>query len=110
MPLPGFALFDTAIGRCGIAWSERGVVCGVHLPESSPSATRKRLALRFSGWTEQTPPAQVQRAIDRIVTLLRGEAADLSEIELDMALLPEFQRRVYEQCRRIPRGATLSYG
>ena len=28
----GFALFDTAIGRCGVAWGERGVA-GVQLPE-----------------------------------------------------------------------------
>jgi methylated-DNA-[protein]-cysteine S-methyltransferase len=27
----GFALFDTAIGRCGIAWGERGIV-GLQLP------------------------------------------------------------------------------
>ncbi|MFT6673686.1 MAG: methylated-DNA-[protein]-cysteine S-methyltransferase, partial [Afipia broomeae] len=27
----GFALFDTAIGRCGIAWGDRGLL-GVQLP------------------------------------------------------------------------------
>ena len=110
MPLPGFALFDTAIGRCGIAWGERGLVRGVQLPEASPSATRKRLALRFAGSSESPPPAHVQRAIDRIVTLLRGEAADLGSIELDMTPVPDFHRRVYEQCRKIPKGTTLSYG
>ncbi len=110
MPLSGFALFDTAIGRCGIAWNERGLVCNVQLPESSPSATRKRLALRGAGSGESAPPARVQRAIDRIVTLLRGEAADLSGIELDMAPVPDFHRRVYEHCRKIPKGSTLSCG
>ncbi|HJS02066.1 MAG TPA: cysteine methyltransferase, partial [Variovorax sp.] len=29
----GFALFDTAIGACGIAWGARGIV-GVQLPEA----------------------------------------------------------------------------
>jgi len=33
MAAHGFTLFDTAIGRCGIAWGERGIV-GVQLPES----------------------------------------------------------------------------
>src|SRR5207253_5626638 len=35
---------------------------------------------------------------------------DLSELELDMDAVPPFQRRVYEQARRITPGTTLSYG
>ena len=38
----GFALFDTAIGCCGIVWNQNGVV-GVQLPERSESATRQRV-------------------------------------------------------------------
>ena len=34
----GYALFDTAIGRCGIAWSERGVL-RVALPDASDAKT-----------------------------------------------------------------------
>ena len=109
MPAPGFTLFDTAIGRCGIAWNERGI-CRVQLPEQSPSATRQRLALRFPQAAEAAPPPVVQRAIDRIITLLRGEASDLNQIALDMSGVPDFQRRVYEFSRGIAAGATLSYG
>ncbi|MET0795507.1 MAG: methylated-DNA--[protein]-cysteine S-methyltransferase [Polyangiaceae bacterium] len=105
----GFALFDTAIGRCAIAWGERGI-CGVQLPEPSPTATRRRMALRFPGFLESAPPAAVQRAVDRVVTLLRGEATDLTQIALDMERVPPFQRRVYELARTIPSGKTLSYG
>ena len=109
MTAPGFALFETALGHCGIAWGALGI-CGVQLPEASPSATRKRLALRFPSASEKPPPAAVQRAIDRVITLLRGEAADLSQIELDMTHVPPFHRSVYELARSIPTGATLSYG
>ena len=42
----GFTLFDTAIGRCGIAWSERGVA-GTQLPEARDSETRARMRRRF---------------------------------------------------------------
>jgi methylated-DNA-[protein]-cysteine S-methyltransferase len=52
----------------------------------------------------------VQRAADQIVTLLRGEASDLSSIALDMDRLPPFHRRVYEVARGIGPGTTLSYG
>src|SRR4051812_32583411 len=109
MTAPGFALFDTAVGRCGIAWGAGGI-CGVHLPEASPSATRRRMLLRYPEVNESGPPPLVQRAIDRIVTLLRGEAADLEQIDLDMTLVPPFHRRVYELARTIRPGATLSYG
>jgi O-6-methylguanine DNA methyltransferase len=109
MPASGFALFDTAIGSCAIVWGERGI-CGVQLPEASPAATRRRMALRFPGLVEIAPPAVVQRAIDRVVTLLRGEATDLTQIVLDMERVAPFQRRVYELARTIPSGKTLSYG
>jgi methylated-DNA-[protein]-cysteine S-methyltransferase len=45
MDARGFALFTTPIGRCGIAWSERGVA-SCQLPERTPSAARLRLLER----------------------------------------------------------------
>lgn len=104
-----FALFDTAIGRCAVVWGAGGVAA-VQLPEESDGATRARLAQRFAGASEAAPSPAVRRAIDDIGALLRGEARDLSRIELDMAGVPEFHRRVYEVARAIPPGATLSYG
>ena len=109
MSARGFALFDTAIGRCGIAWSEGGVV-GVQLPEERELETRSRLLRRFPDAREASPPPDVTRAIDGIVALLRGEASDLSTVVLDMEGVPPFHRRVYEIARSIPPGATLSYG
>jgi methylated-DNA-[protein]-cysteine S-methyltransferase len=105
----GFALFETAIGACGIAWSDAGVV-SVQLPERNDEATRSRLAKRCAGAGENRPPAEVQRAIDAIVSLLAGEATDLSLITLDMDGVPEFHRRVYEVARTIQPGSTLTYG
>jgi methylated-DNA-[protein]-cysteine S-methyltransferase len=105
----GFALFDTAIGPCGIAWGKRGVV-GLQLPEASEDAARRRLAKRFPQAEEATPPPEVQNAIDAIQTLLRGETPDLSDIPLDMDRVPAFNRKVYEIARSVPPGATLTYG
>ncbi len=105
----GIAFFDTAIGRCGIAWAERGIV-GVQLPESNDVATRARMLRRFPKARELKPPADVRRAIDGITALLRGAPSDLSTVTLDMAGVPAFNRRVYEFARTIPVGATLSYG
>jgi len=105
----GFALFDTAIGRCGIVWNASGVV-GVQLPERSESATRQRLQRRFAAAHEAAPSAQAQHAIDGIVALLNGERRDLDDVTLDLNAAPEFNRRVYAVARSIRPGATLSYG
>jgi len=104
-----FTLFDTAIGRCGIAWSEHGVT-SVQLPEARVPETRARLLRRFPGAREAPPPPDVQSALDGIVALLGGEPSRLDAIALDMDGVPPFHRRVYEVARTIPPGETLSYG
>jgi methylated-DNA-[protein]-cysteine S-methyltransferase len=109
MTAQSFALFDTAIGRCAIAWSARGVA-GVQLPEAGEAATRARVRRHFPDATEAPPPAEVQRAIEGIVVLLHGEPGDLATIVLDMTGVPPFERRVYEVARTIAPGATLTYG
>jgi methylated-DNA-[protein]-cysteine S-methyltransferase len=104
-----FSLFDTPIGPCAIAWSERGIA-GVQFPEGSAEATRARMNDRFPAATEHAPSAEIEEVIGRIVALLRGEAADLAGARLDMTGVPPFHRRAYEVMRAIPPGATLSYG
>lgn len=104
-----FALFDCAIGRCGIVWRARGIA-GVQLPEKSEQATRSRLLRHYRTARETSPTADVQRVIDRICALLRGEAVDLSNVTLEDDGLPPFNRHVYEIARSIRPGATLSYG
>lgn len=105
----GFALFETEIGRCGIAWSTGGIA-GVQLPEGSDPATRARMLRRFPGVPETTPPAEVRQAIDAMVALLRGEPSELQSVALDLDDVPPFERSVYEVARTIPPGTTLSYG
>jgi methylated-DNA-[protein]-cysteine S-methyltransferase len=109
MSSQGFTLFDTAVGRCGIAWGAYGIL-GVQLPERRDSATRARLMRRYPDAAEIPPPPLVQGAIDDIVALLRGEKRDVSAISLDMEGVPPFHRLVYAVARTIPPGTTLSYG
>ncbi len=109
MSAQGFTLFDTAIGRCGVAWGERGIV-SVQLPEACDADTRARMIRRVPDAHPGTPPPAVKQAIDAITALLRGEARDLSTVALDMDRVPAFHRRVYEAARTIPPGRTRTYG
>jgi len=105
----GLRYFDTAVGRCAIAWSERGVV-GVQLPEATEAATRARMQRRFPSAAEATPPPAVLAAIDGIVALLAGDASDFTGVALDLRSVPELHRAVYEVARTIAPGDALTYG
>lgn len=105
----GYTVFDTMIGRCGIAWGRAGVV-GVQLPEAREIETRGRMLRQYPDAREMRPPENVEIAIEGIATLLRGEPADLSDVALDMTGIHAFNQRVYELTRAIPRGETRTYG
>ena len=109
MTASGFTLFDTAVGTCAIAWNERGIA-SVQLPEASVGANRARMKRRFPDSREQTPPPDVQRAVDAIVALLSGESTDLRFVVLDTTGIEPFNKRVYDLARRIPPGRTMTYG
>jgi len=104
-----YTLFETAIGLCGLAWNERGVI-GFQLPEDDRSRLCARIAKRFPGIVEAAPAPAIQGIIAEVVALLRGEARDLSAVPLDTERVPDFDRRVYEVARSIPPGRVLTYG
>ncbi len=104
----GYSIFDTALGRCGIAWGDLGVI-GVQLPEAREIDTRKRLFQLYPEARELRPPPNVEIAIEGIIALLRGGERDLSEVTLDMTGIPDFNQRVYDFARTIPRGETRTY-
>jgi len=104
-----FALFDTAVGTCGIAWAERGIA-GTQLPELDVVVTRARLQQRFPNAKEAEPTPEISDTIRRIIALLRGERVDLTDVAVDMESIPEFERAVYIAAREIPAGATKTYG
>ena len=105
----GFALFDTPVGTCAIAWGTRGIV-GVSLPAGGETVLRARMRHRFPAAPEGEPPPHVQDALTRIRALLAGARDDLMSIELDLKGIGDFHRNVYAAARAIPPGETLTYG
>ena len=108
----GYLLFDTAIGHCGLAWGERGII-GVLLPEGSEDETRRRMRRLhpvLAELSESRAPALAREAAIRIRGLLDGKKDDLQDLPLDMSDLPAFHVRVYALVRAIGPGQTLTYG
>jgi methylated-DNA-[protein]-cysteine S-methyltransferase len=104
----GYGIFDSTVGRCGIAWGGSGIL-GVQLPEAREIETRRRMLRQYPDARELRPPPMVEIAIDGIAALLRGKPCDFSDVVLDMNGMPPFNRRVYEYARTIPRGETVTY-
>jgi methylated-DNA-[protein]-cysteine S-methyltransferase len=104
-----FALFDTPIGRCGVAWTERGIA-SVQLPEADDAATRAKLLARHPGAEERPPRGEAKRAVDAMRAHLEGRLDPLDSFELDDHGLPDFHRRVYRALRKVGPGKTVGYG
>jgi methylated-DNA-[protein]-cysteine S-methyltransferase len=105
----GVALFETAVGDCGIAWNDAGV-CGMQLPESSDTAMLGYLRRQHPDAHVTDPPPEIRRVIERVTGLLAGERDDLCDIPVDLSTLPDFSRRVLELTREVGPGETTTYG
>jgi methylated-DNA-[protein]-cysteine S-methyltransferase len=107
MPAPEhYALFDTALGPIGIAWSERGVI-RLQLPEADRKTTERRVRGRAS---PGDPPARLGPAIAIIQLYLAGQRVDLATIAVDLAAAGAFCRAVYETACAVGWGQTSTYG
>ena len=95
-------IFDTALGRCGIRWSDVGIT-GVLLPSA---ATSGPLPLPDPA----AVPAEVRDAIEGIRAVLEGERRDLRDIRLDERDIDPFRRRVYAATRAVQPGTIATYG
>jgi methylated-DNA-[protein]-cysteine S-methyltransferase len=94
--------FDTALGRCGIRWSDVGITSVL-----LPSATTSGQVLLPEA---TVVPAMVGIAIEGIRAVLEGERRDLRDIPLDDRGIDPFRRRVYAATREVSPGTTVTYG
>lgn len=94
--------FQTAIGSCGLCWSELGIT-EVVMPRAR--GLQRAVDARLGA-----TPKPVHDAIAQIVALLDGERRDLREIVLDESGLGDFPRAVYAATREVDPGETATYG
>jgi len=104
-----YTIFDSAIGRCAVVWGEAGIV-GVQLPEAREIDTRRRLFQLYPEARETKPTPNSEAAIEGMVALLHGDAADFSDVTLDMRGIHGFDQRVYQITQQVLRGETVTYG
>jgi methylated-DNA-[protein]-cysteine S-methyltransferase len=103
------AVFPTAIGPVGVAWSERGLTA-LALPERDTAATEKRLRAKSTSVGPAEPPPHIAQAIALIRKYCAGERVDFSAVPLDLSAVESERRRIYETMRALGFGETTTYG
>lgn len=105
----GAHIFETAFGFAGIAW--RGpAIAGVVFPEKTRGDVSEGLQGRVKGVCETPPPRAIARLCHDIAELFAGARPDFSDVEIDDASAPAFDRNVWRLTREIPAGEMRSYG
>lgn len=112
-----YTLFDTAFGRCALAWNGHALTA-VRLPDHSDALTRANLLARQPDAVqslEDTPEAEpwprfVAHAVQSIRAHLAGQPHDLRDLPLDWHGVQPFETRVYTAARALDPGQTCTYG
>lgn len=104
-----YQIFETAIGFCGIAWSERGVT-RFQLPTKSAEAAERLLRRRSPGAEQSEPSPATATVIAAARRYFDGEETDFSAIPLDLDDCDPFFAKIYVALRKVGWGRTTTYG
>lgn len=108
-PIFNSAIFDTAAGACAIAWSDAGIA-RFQLPDHNRRSTDLPAPRRWPRTRPAEPSGQIARAITAARSYFDGVRVDFSSYGLDLEGQDDLFGRIYETVRRIPWGATTTYG
>jgi methylated-DNA-[protein]-cysteine S-methyltransferase len=104
-----FAVFDSPIGFCAIAWNSRGVVRFL-LPEATRTETEARIRDLCPDAHPARPRRWVAELISRVRRHLGGAHDDFADVPLDTEHVPPFFGKVYEALRKVRPGSMTTYG
>ena len=104
-----YHLFDTALGRCGIAWSKHGIAAS-SFPEMTDSITCARLRRRAEGAEAIDPPAEIADIVNDVKALFSGAMRPFTDVLIDYRAVPEFDLSVLRETMKIAPGSVKTYG
>jgi len=107
--MSSYAIFETAGGYCGIAWSPAGV-SRLQLPTETAAATERLLLRKLPEAHAEGPPPHIAATIDLVTRYFAGERVDFSGVALDLDGQSALFREIYAALRQIGWGRTTTYG
>lgn len=105
----GHAVFETALGFMGLAWSGAGLT-RVCLAERRRESVERRLLREAGDGTSAAMPAWVAELVGRIKAYAAGEQADFRDVPVDLAGVDDFRLAIYAATRKLGFGETTTYG
>ncbi len=100
-------VFPSSLGWMALLASGRAL-SGLTFAHQSAGDAVNSLAPLLTPMPE--PNDRWQALIERLQAYAAGEEVDFRDVRLDTGRSTDFGRRVFELCREIPRGETLTYG
>ena len=101
--------FRTAIGRCGLAWTEAGVT-GVQLPGDPEGSLASLIRQGAKKMKAADVPPEIAEVIADLKAFLSGRPTGFDGLRLDMKRHSAFERAAYEALREVGWGQTVTYG
>lgn len=98
-------VFPSKLGWMAAAFCEGRLI---ELTFGRKDPRHARVSLECEGEIED-PDTDQQKLIARLQAYAAGARDDFRDVQLDLDDLTDFQRRVFENCRRIGYGQTLTY-
>ncbi len=108
-----YCVFETSLGWCGIAWSDRGNSAEVtlfRLPKLTPAMAESAFVQSAATPEPTSPPAEIAELIKQVGKHLHGDLQDFRGVAVSLDGVGLFARRVYDAAREIPAGETRTYG
>jgi len=102
-----YALVDTAIGTFGIAWTDKGLA-RVALPGRDRANTEMWISRDPA--EPGFPDGPVAGLPERIKHYAQGGHEDFTDVPLDLAEVPLFNRQAYAELLKVGYGETTTYG
>ena len=110
MQPPSIVLFPSELGWMALVAAGATVR---RLAFGHPTAAKAEAAVRRSSQGRLCPRHSVDDRIDTIVRRLQayasGERDEFRDLRIDPGPMSQFRRRVFDQCRRVGYGSTISY-
>ncbi len=110
-----YSLFETPLGACAIAWKSpingnAPVITAFQLPEASNKQTESRIAQTSGAEKADAIPPAVAGIIKKIRKHLEGDPQDFSDVAVAVDGVSPLAKQVYDVCRTIYAGRTMTYG
>lgn len=104
-----FCVFETAMGHCALAWTERGIA-RFQLPTRTAEAAERLMRSRLSQAEPDVAPPTISDVIAAVRRYFDGEPIDFADAPLDLDDRDALSSSIYAKLRRVGWGRTTTYG